>query len=258
MFGGINPRPSLRKTIRVTLPPGNYVNYVLSTSMVRNYRPGVTVIFTVLAGAVLGSSSTGSYALTVDGSWSSRDKINIVNYGYITGAGGGGGEDTFPNANGSPGGGGGPAIRVFPGANVGLSNFGVIQGGGGGGGAGAMGTTYYVNGSGGGGGAGYGAGAAGGDGWHGTGNAGIYGSPGSLTAGGAGGPARTDRNDGNQPGGNGGGPGSAGAAGGSVAATLCGDPDHYGGAGGGGGAAITGYANIGRFLNAGTILGAIS
>lgn len=142
-------------------------NYVLNPSKVPGYVAGIARVELVVNN-VLGSVSSGSYALEVNG-FTSGDFVKITNNSYIVGRGG--------DANGGVG---GPAIRVqYP---VTFINNGVIGGGGNGGSAGANASgiatstyhpadkfnaayysyTYaYAYGGGGGGGAGYNPGAGG-------------------------------------------------------------------------------------------------
>lgn len=127
----------------------------------------VTVNVSIAAGVVLEASSPGSPALDLSG-FPSGSTINLVNNGYILGAGGDGGMGAEIGASGSSitdlsagqkGTDGGPAI-LGPGSgrNCNITNgSGFIWGGGGGGGGGgaqATGTPSAANGGGGGGGKG--------------------------------------------------------------------------------------------------------
>ena len=140
---------------------------------------------------VVGSNTTSTYALTIDG-FPADCELSVINYGYIVGAGGdAGGGGTGYCQPGHPGQPGGPAIYVrYPTTIV---NNGVI-GSGGGGGSGGSGSGDY-----------YGYIAPGGSGGGGAGSkpgqslVGPYvGSPGTLTKGGKGHTGATT------PGGNGG------------------------------------------------------
>jgi len=161
---------------------------------------------TVGSSVYIYSTSTGTPALTIDGSWPKG--VTLINNGYIMGMGGAGGA-----APGGSGGGGGPAISL--GVSFSLTNNSYIGGGGGGGAAGN-------NSSGGAAGGGGGAGGANG------GFASNYGGPGGTAGGAGGGPGSSGNNGaGNNGSGGGGGrimPGSGGSANGGG-----------GGAGGGGG-----------------------
>lgn len=163
----------------------NVNNYVLNTAKVANYVPGATrVVLTIDAGVVVGSGSPGSPALTIDTSWAARDKVEIINSGYIVGAGGAGGESGSPGNNAEyfpappfnpvHAGGGGTALLANRAAAV--ANQGVVGGGGGGGGARSA-TDFLPNT--GGGGAGQVPGAGGG------GVSVVASRPGTLTTGGA-------------------------------------------------------------------------
>lgn len=134
------------------------------------------VIATINSGVEISSSSTGSYALTVDGAWPGG--VSLINNGIVIGKGGSGGSGAFfstfaggrggqrinqPSVSFSPATGpGGPGLLVS--SAVSITNNNTIAGGGGGGSGGAGGNAYNalggVNqlfaGSGGGGGAGYG------------------------------------------------------------------------------------------------------
>lgn len=219
----------------VYVTPGNLQAWGLP------YIAGITdVTITVGGGIVIGSNSTGAYAMQITG-FTTGDRVTLVNHGYIVGRGGNGG-----NAPSGAGGGGGPALYVnFP---TTIYNYAHIGGGGGGGGASANTTklrtvgpntnyTTYYAGNGGGGGAGY-HGSSGGAGTTYGNDSGAAGSGGSTTAGGAGGQnvAGYDTGGGTTTGGIvGGNGGSLGAAGGTPSP---------GGAGGAGGYYIVGFGNV--------------
>lgn len=205
------------------------------------------LIVTINAGVYIGSSSTGTYALTVFGNFPSG--VSIINNGYILGAGGDGG-----TGNAGVGAAGGPAILAFT-QSLGtlfITNNGVIGGGGGGGGGGGTGDRLSGSGSGGGGGAGYVVGAGGVCAYAGSFNL-ANGSAGTFTAGGAGGPPGTNGTYGADgyggSGGTGGGLGAAGSTGGAGIVS--------GGAGGAGGACVSGNSYI-TWLVTGTRYGTIS
>jgi len=146
-------------------------NINVLTLITSNYATGKTWgIVDIASAVVVGSTSTGANAFTVNGN--TGDIIEVINNGIITGAGGAGGNR--PSGGGGPGG-----TAVYASYTVSITNNGNIWGGGGGGGAGADGgdgSKYpaFVGGGGGGGGAGRTAGTGGANG----------GSSGSLTAGG--------------------------------------------------------------------------
>jgi len=186
------------------------VNY---TSLSGSYIPGKTwTTVTVNSGVVVGSSSTASPAMTISGT--SGDIHELVNNGYIVGAGGNGGygesgsynppggpgNDSGIQSQGSSGEPGGNALSIsYP---VSITNNSNIWGGGGGGAGAFGGATGGKNSSvirrGGGGG---GAGAIVGSGQVNRYGNDLRGSDGTLTAGGAGY---------GQYSGSGGGPGEAG------------------------------------------------
>ena len=112
----------------------NTANYTLGTSKVTGYIAGKTdVTLTIDSGVYVYSASTGSYAMTVDTSWTTGDTITIVNNGTIIGRGGDGGTGGTGGIDnavaGSPA---GPALLVQRAASI--NNVNRIAGGGGGGG----------------------------------------------------------------------------------------------------------------------------
>lgn len=96
-----------RKVVALALS-ANQANYLLDTSKVAGYEAGNTdVVLTIDSGVVIGSTSSGTYAFTVDTSWSAGDTVKVINNGTICGAGGAGGA-----ANGGAGSGGGPGVSI--------------------------------------------------------------------------------------------------------------------------------------------------
>lgn len=243
----------------------NTNNYNIQSSRGGTYVAGnTTVNVTINSGVVVGSTSTGTYALETGSSWASGDVINIVNNGTVKGRGanGGAGGDSFYNLvnvalntsdPGAAGGVGGSAFRAQFATT--FTNNGSVYGGGGGGGGGGgwtgvegKGATPTASGGGGGGGgAGVnaGSGAAGGTA---TGassnNQGGDGSDGTATAGGAGGTRFIAG-----AGGAGGGLGSSGVAGNAA-------PDTGFTAGAGGSGGLAGFYQVGSSLiNGGSGIG---
>lgn len=204
---------------------GNNVN--LRTAAVNaGWNQASKVVATITAN--VGSTSTGTAAMTIAGSFPGGLAV-VINSGVsISGRGGNGG-----NGN-NVGAAGGLALSVSSAVTV--TNNGVVAGGGGGGGGGNN-TGYFCNESGyyittsGGGGGGGGAGNAGGSGgtnaWN---SASPTGGAGTLTNGGAGGASL------GTSGGNSGGAGGGRGAAGSAAAV--------GRAGGAAGACTSGNSNI--------------
>jgi len=238
--------PASPITINLTIA-ANTNNYVLSDYLsATSYYPGHSIVnLYVNAGVIVGSGSTGTPALIVDG-LVSGDLINLTNNGNIAGSGGQGGAagsyvvtsnpvydskgrpvysdskgrivtttSTVTSTPGRPGETGGPALYVtYP---INLVNNGTIAGGGGGGGGGG--------------------GPTGGQGGGGAGRkAGSGANNGTLTSGGAGAGL----------GGAGGARGTAGSAGANDTNT--------GGSGGASGAAIIGIDKV-TISTAGTIIG---
>lgn len=242
-----------------TLAAGSNLN--LRTAAVAAGWDGVVqVICNVSSGTTISSTSTGSYALTINGSFPAGVRLN--NAGIIIGRGGDGGAGASSvggNVAGSPGTSAGPAVLVS--VPVSINNTGSLFGGGGGGGGsggssvGGRSTQYY-SGSGGGGGRGVGNGGAAGAG--GSSPVGTAGTAGTLTTFGTGGIARTadvagiTRNWG--AGGNGGAAGSSGStAGSNTSLDTTGGP----GAGGAAGAYLAGNANV-TWVATGTRAGGVS
>ena len=239
-----------------TLAAGTDVN-LRSAAITAGWPGSGAVQATIAPGTTIQSSSTGSYALTINGSWPAG--VTLINNGTIEGRGGNGGPggnsyaDPAPQ-NGTTGGAGGTALLVSVPVTINNAS-GVIAGGGGGGGGGGGQLSPARSRSGGGGGGG-GIGVSSG----GTGGlasvapsgstAGAPGGAGTLTtfgSGGLGGATASIFRGGN--GGPGGSYGSAGvaASGGSGAATNA--------SGGAAGNALSGNSFI-TFPSLGTIYGA--
>jgi hypothetical protein len=225
----------------------NTANYTLNTAKVVGYDAGKTdAILTIDSGVIVSSSSTGSYALTVDNSWAAGDKVTIVNSGVILGRGGNGGRGADGVSNGQTGTGAGPALLVQ--FALTMNNLNRIAGGGGGGGGGGnslsgSGKATVITGGGGGGG-GIGIGSAGAGGTNGVSTNGSAGTAGTLTSEGGGG-------------GGGGGGGSGGTYGTSGSSGSSGGGNFGPGSGGSAGACIVGNSNI-TYTNTGTRNGSIS
>lgn len=215
------------------------------------------VVATISSGVYIRSNSTGTPALTVNGSFPGG--VELINSGYIIGMGGAGGQGgdapyDAPLGAGRPGLAGGVALSVA--SAISINNAGTIGGGGGGGGGG--GTYRWNNGcgdinyNGGGGGGGRSSGAAnssGGAAGVGAGYPGVAGSAGTVSSAGSGGVPGTYFCYNAGPGGAGGNWGSSGSAGQAR--------NTAGGSGGGGGGAVTGNSNV-TWLATGTRLGSIS
>lgn len=230
----------------------NQTNADLRTLAVNaGWNQASKVAATINSGVTIVSSSTGSPALTVSGSFPGG--VDLINNGTILGRGGNGGNGSNAAGGGiSGGGGGGLALSVSVAISI-NNGSGRIAGGGGGGGGGQRGffnpggksPALTSPGSGGGGGIGNGPGGAAGSG----GNTGAAqaGGTGTLTTAGNGGAATGY----GKAGGAGGSWGAGGSAGGS-------DPNFgAGGAGGAAGAAVAGNSNI-TWIATGTRNGGIS
>ena len=213
------------------------------------------VVATIGSGVYISSNSTGTPALTVNGSFAGG--VELINNGYIVGMGGNGG-----SANSGSGSTGGTALSVF--TVISITNNGTIGGGGGGGGAGGWGRITdgyqafrYANGGGGGGGRSSAAANSSG------GTGGGTGGAGPVSAAGSGGGGATGSNyggggyaygGGGGSGGNWGSNGNGGGTGGHVSGIGGGSG---GGGGGAGGAAVSGNGNI-TWVATGTRLGSIA
>lgn len=191
---------SRRISVPLTISSPTY-NYDVYTNRGPTYEAGITdVTVTVSPGAIVGSTSTATYAMLVPNTFSPGDSVTIVNNGVIQGMGGAGGNSILGASPGPAGSGGGNALYVNRPTTI--RNNAVIAGGGGGGGAGGGGQDDKGparRGGGGGGGAGYNGGPGG------AGPAG--GSPGSSASGGGGGGGDASS------GGPGGGRGASGSSG---------------------------------------------
>jgi hypothetical protein len=229
-----------RIAISLTLSSSAY-NYDVYANRGGSYVAGISdITVTVAPGVYIGSTSTGTYAMTVSSSFNAGDTVTIVNNGTIEGMGGAGGAAIFGANAGNVGLGGGNALYVA--RTTTIQNNSIIAGGGGGGGGGA---GYTPNkggsdwGGGGGGGAGYNPGAGG---------AGPYGgASGTVTAGGVGGSSPYTT------GGTGGGQGSAGGSGGAIS----GANPRPGGAGGASGYYLVGTSFV-TWTATGTRLGQVA
>jgi hypothetical protein len=222
----------------------NQTNADLRTLALNAGWNGTTkVVATINSGIYVSSNSTGTPALTVNGSF--PNGVRLVNNGFVVGMGGNGGAGGVSNTTAAPTAGavGGPALSAQ--VLVEIDNSGTIAGGGGGGGGGAGALSFTNILYGGGGGGGRSSNAANSSGGSGGGGSAQPGGQGTLSAPGAGG-ARSASGAGN--GATGGQWGASGETGGS--GFLSGAP------GGAGGAAVSGNSNI-TWLATGTRLGAI-
>lgn len=135
--------PLLSLTISANQTNLDLRSYAISQGWDQNLE----LIVTIAGPTKIYSTSTGTPALTIAGSF--PNGITLINNGGIYGMGGDGGQGQAPTGNG---GGGGTALSVSSAATV--TNNGTIAGGGGGGGGGAAGGTGGNVGGGGGGGGG--------------------------------------------------------------------------------------------------------
>jgi hypothetical protein len=212
------------------------LNYDIYTNRGPSYVAGKSdITLTINSGVPVGSSNTGTAAISVPSAFDSDDTVTIVNQGIIYGRGGNGG-----NSSAGSGGIGGRAIQVQRATTI--DNQSTIAAGGGGGGAGPsrfvprpfkQGGPVTFSGGGGGGGAGVQGGAGGS----------LNGGTGTSVSGGAGGFVNPQSN----PGGSGGGLGASGSN----------APFPTGGAGGAAGSYIVGNPFV-TFTNTGTRQGSVS
>lgn len=237
---------------------GSNVN-LRTAAIAAGWNQSSAVVATVTSNVT--SSSTGSPALTISGSFPGGLAMTVNAGVYIVGRGGAGGNGIV--GNGSAGGAGGTALSVS--TAVTITNNGVIGGGGGGG---ASGGGYIC----GGGGTSDSGGGGGGGGGFGTGGTQSYrsapGQAGTLTnggnsggcwpygnsgvAGGAAGVAGTAAGNNNGKGGGGGGIGAAGGRSGAIGANGT-----VGALGGAAGSCTSGNSNI-TWAATGTRYGALN
>ena len=262
-FYGTQNRPNI--TLTISSPAQNY-DVWSNASANPSYSAGTSdIIVNVNPGVNVGTTSTGSYAMSVPASFNPGDTVTINNSGTIIGMGGNGGYGSCKNATPPPtgGGAGGNAVNIARPTTI--NNTGTLAGGGGGGGGGGTsvaGGGPEGGGGSGGGGAGYNGGAGGGrnpafsptTSWNGG-----SGTPGSVSAGGSGGggggaPGPYPGG----PGGNGGGQG-AGGGGGSPGSGPNSPPigRYYGAGGGGAGKYLNGNPYV-TWTSTGTRLGGVS
>lgn len=252
----------------------NQTNANLRTLAVNaGWNQSSKVVATINGGVYISSNSTGTPALTVNGSFPGG--VELVNNGFIVGMGGAGGKGA-QNTGGNEvasvaGSSGGLALSVSVGVSI--NNQGTIGGGGGGGGGGGRyifvyysdkSNTYYANLGGGGGGGGRSSNAtnsAGGAGGSASGNqynaAGPAGGAGTVSAAGAGGSGYIGAvNAYYKAGGSGGAWGSGGGTGVNGSSALGNTTGNAGAVGGSGGGAVSGNGNI-SWIATGTRLGSI-
>lgn len=243
-----------------------------SLAVAAGWNQSSNVVATINSGVYVSSNSTGTPALTVNGSFPGG--VSLVNNGIIAGMGGAGGiGGMYSNAPGSAGSAGGLALSVS--TAISITNNNIIAGGGGGGGGGQSrwrtdsskaGSIFYGYGGGGGGGGRTGlTNSSGGQGkastlpssgyftyyrlasqWGFDGTSSSAGAGGVFTYSGYGGTGGA--------GGSGGGWGSAGASGGAGTGGSVWDGAYGGGAAGG---AVSGNANI-TWVATGTRYGGIA
>lgn len=216
------------------------------------------VAATIGSGIYISSNSTGTPALTVNGSFPGG--VSLTNNGIIVGMGGAGGNGGKFTPSTAPvaGSAGGTALSVS--VAITINNAGTVAGGGGGGGGGATsfqtdkyGTSTFGSGGGGGGRSSNAANSSGGA--AGNGNSGTPGAggAGTVSAAGAGGAGPVPSAPTKQFGGAGGGWGASGSTGGPRYSNLT----FSEASGGAGGNAVTGNSNI-TWTATGTRLGGIS
>jgi len=203
----IGGRPQLTYTFST-----NTANASLSLSGLSGYIAGKSdITVTVNSGIYVYATSTGNYGLSLTGSLTTGDTLNLVNNGYIIGQGGSGTQTLYSGSTPSyvQGGAGGPALNLgWTGgpSSISITNNSYVAGGGGAG-------SYRC---------------------------GIYGGGGGGAGGGNGGYAP---NFSTQTLGVGGGAGQKGTAGKTLSGICCVTTLHGGcggGAGGGGGAGWNG------------------
>ena len=237
---------------------GTTQNYNIYANRGGTYVAGISnIVLTV--NAIVGSASSGQYAIDTGNQWASGDTLKIINNNQIVGCGGAGGTGAAGQMNGAASTAGGNGAAGGSAINLGFdttiqNNGGFIRGAGGGGGGSSnasfatsmkSGSTFQsLSGAGGGGGAGQNGGAGGSAGATGSAGgqnlAGNGGQAGSISGAGSGGGASTVMSTAsNGGGGQGGGFGAAGQNGGVGQANTDsgGKSNAASGSGGTGGAA---------------------
>ena len=229
---------SNRVALALTISSNAYnYNVYTAASASPTYDPGKTdITLTIGPGVQVGSTSSGTDALSIPSSFSPGDTITIVNNGLVIGTGGNGGSggnayvvsgNNVGGNPGNPGGAGGRALYVARPTTI--TNNATIAGGGGGGNGGSGGGysqhtsdafyAYTNGGGGGGGGAGYNAGNGGSGG---QGSNAYFGNPGGSGTANSGGGGGNKGSQGGNPGQAGGGQGAA--SGGAAGAYISGLP----------------------------------
>ena len=117
--------------IPLTISSSTY-NYDVYANRGGSYIAGISDIqVTVNGGVIVGSTSTGAYAMLVTNSFASGDTVTIINNGVIEGMGGNGGDSQFAaQSGGNPGTNAGNALYINRATTI--QNNSVIAGGGGG------------------------------------------------------------------------------------------------------------------------------
>lgn len=248
----------------------NQTNANLRTLAVNaGWNQSSKVVATIAAGVYISSNSTGTPALTVNGSFPGG--VALVNNGFIVGMGGAGGSGPTSGPGlqvgaGTAGAGGGLALSVS--SAISVTNNGTVAGGGGGGGGGRSSAytgeySFQTNFGGGGGGGGRtgavnSSGGAGGVASvsYGSARSGAAGGVGTLSSAGSGGNGGYGLREGGFRGGGGTG-GTWGAAGSTGDSARFSDPSAGPYSGGSAGGAVSGNSNI-TWVATGTRLGAIA
>jgi hypothetical protein len=244
----------------------NQTNANLRTLAVNaGWNQTTKVVCTINSGIYISSNSTGTPALTINGSFPGG--VELVNNGFVIGMGGAGGRGrSLISDAGTSGSAGGNALSVS--TSVSIRNNSTIGGGGGGGGGGGSGSlsdsygnNFWSGGGGGGGGrSSNAANSSGGLGGTSTSGApsGSPGGAGTVSAAGSGGAGST-YSPGLFQGATGGAGGNWGATGatGGTAGSSSSTPTRLGLAGGSAGSAVSGNSNI-TWIAFGTRLGAIT
>ncbi len=236
-----------------------------SLAVAAGWDQSAPVAATIGSGVYISSNSTGTPALTVDGSFPAG--VTLINSGFIVGMGGNGGAGANWNGNGAGAAGSAGGLALSVSVAVSINNAGTIAGGGGGGGGGQGGryvsnpNAFQFGGGGGGGGrssnAANSTGGAAGVSGAGASISSVAGGAGTVSAAGTGGAGATEP-CGVTSGGSGGNGGAWGTSGSSGAnGDQLTTPVYGPFAGGSGGGAITGNSNI-TYIATGTRLGAIS
>lgn len=127
-----------------TLQPGQAFDirsYLIGLGVIKSANATTHLTIVINSGVTLYSSNASYPALTIANFHPSRDRVKLINNGYIYGAGGAGGAGGY-QSGGSNGGSGGVALNLSSSTTI-YNNGSIIGGGGGNGGDGGLNVPVY-------------------------------------------------------------------------------------------------------------------